>query len=83
METVPGRHRPARTHALALVIGGTAGALMRHAVAITWPWPTQLSVTAALAFAVAGFIVAGGVSWRCAALCEILPSAATLSAWSY
>ncbi|MCG7592770.1 chromosome condensation protein CrcB [Mycobacterium sp. PSTR-4-N] len=84
---MPGRHRPARTHTVALVVGGTMGALVRYATAIAWPQPKQLwvstAVTAAVAFAVAGFIVASGaMSTVRAALFGMCASAASLSAWS-
>ncbi|OKH74699.1 chromosome condensation protein CrcB [Mycobacterium sp. SWH-M1] len=84
---MPARHRDARTPTVALVIGGTAGALLRYAVATAWPQPKQLwvstTVTAAVAFAVAGFIVASGaMSTARAALFGLCASAASLSAWS-
>lgn len=60
---------------------------MRYAVATTWPRPTQLwastTVTAAIAFAVAGFIVASGaMSTVRAVLFGLCASSASLSAWS-
>ncbi|MEW5808573.1 MAG: chromosome condensation protein CrcB [Actinomycetota bacterium] len=84
---MPGRHRSDRARTVALVVGGTAGALVRYATATAWPQPKQLwvstTVTAALAFAVAGFIVASGVTSTVrAALFGLSASAASLSAWS-
>ncbi|MBX7450620.1 chromosome condensation protein CrcB [Mycolicibacterium sp. 3033] len=81
------RHRPPRAHTVALVIGGTAGALVRYGTATAWPQPSQLwvstSVTAAVAFAVAGFIVASGaMSTARAVLFGLCSSAVSLSAWS-
>lgn len=84
---MPGRHRPDRFLTVALVVGGTAGALLRYATATAWPQPKQLwvstTVTAAVASAVAGFIVASGaMSTVRAAVFGLCASAASLSAWS-
>ncbi|MEH3138868.1 MAG: chromosome condensation protein CrcB [Mycobacterium kyogaense] len=84
---MPARHRPVRTHTAALVVGGAAGALVRYATATAWPLPKQLwvstTVTAAVAFAVAGFIVASGtMSTMRAVVFGMCSSAASLSAWS-
>lgn len=69
------------------MVGGTAGAVLRYATATAWPLPRQLlvstTVTAAIAFAVAGFLVAGGVTSAVrAALFGMCASAASLSAWA-
>ncbi|TRW80477.1 chromosome condensation protein CrcB [Mycolicibacterium sp. 018/SC-01/001] len=84
---MPARHRHTRSHTVALVIGGTAGALLRYAVATSWPQPTQLwvstTMTAAVAFAIAGFLVSSGITSAVrAAVFGVCASAASLSAWS-
>jgi fluoride ion exporter CrcB/FEX len=49
---------------VALIIGGAVGALLRYALATTWPQPDELllstTVTAGLAFLVAGYLLASG-----------------------
>lgn len=84
---VPGRHRPAATHTAALIVGGTAGALLRYAAATAWPQPratfASTTVTAAVAFLVAGFLMSVGVTSAVrAAVFGMCASAASLSAWA-
>ena len=60
--------RSTTTQSAALIVGGTAGALIRYAVATAWPNPQQMLVsttlTAAVAFMVAGYLLATGM--KCA-----------------
>ncbi len=84
---MPGRHQQSRTYTVALVVGGTAGALLRYATATAWPLPRQAfvstTVTAAVAFMVAGFLVSVGVTSALRAVVfGMCASAASLSAWA-
>ena len=72
---------------MALIVGGTAGALLRYALATTWPHPHQMLVstvvTVGVAFTIAAFVLASGA--RNAAHYAVLGlcgSAASLSAWA-
>ncbi|MGQ9409797.1 chromosome condensation protein CrcB [Mycolicibacterium gilvum] len=79
--------RSTTTQSAALIVGGTAGALIRYAVATAWPNPQQMLVsttlTAAVAFMVAGYLLATGM--KCALhylVFGVCVSAASLSAWA-
>jgi len=84
---VPARHRDARTYPVALVAGGTVGALVRYAVATTWPYPRQMwvstTVIAAVAFLIAGFLVSIGLTSALrVGIVGMCAAAASLSAWA-
>ncbi|MBI5340268.1 MAG: chromosome condensation protein CrcB [Mycolicibacterium rufum] len=84
---MPARHRQSPTHTAALVAGGTVGALVRYAMATAWPLPrhvfVSMTVTAAVAFMVAGFLVAVGLTSALrVAVFGACASAASLSAWA-
>lgn len=72
---------------MALIVGGTLGALIRFSLASAWPQPQQIlistTLTAAVAFMIAGYLVATGfksvVHYLLFGLCA---SAASLSAWA-
>ena len=71
----------------ALVVGGTAGALLRYGMTTAWPLPRHVfvstTVTAAVAFMVAGFLVSVGVTTAVrATVFGFCASAASLSAWA-
>lgn len=84
---MPGRHRQSPTHTVALIVGGTVGALIRYATATAWPLPrhafVSTTVTAAVAFMVAGFLVSAGLTSPLrTAVFGMCASAASLSAWA-
>lgn len=84
---MPGRHRRSTTQPLALIAGGTAGALVRYAVTTTWPAPHQLLVstvvTVGAAFLVAAYVLAlGPGSVLNYAVLGFCGSVASLSAWA-
>ncbi|KRE33780.1 chromosome condensation protein CrcB [Mycobacterium sp. Soil538] len=84
---MPGRHHQSPTHTAALIVGGTAGALLRYAIATAWPLPRHVfvstTVTAAVAFMVAGFLVSVGLASPLrTAVFGVCASAASLSAWA-
>lgn len=69
------------------MVGGTVGALVRYATTTTWPLPRHVflstTVTAAVAFMVAGFLVAVGLTSALrVAVFGACASAASLSAWA-
>lgn len=72
---------------MALVLGGSAGALLRYALATTWPQPRDVLVTTVLtvglASVVAGYLLATGpksvLHFAALGLCG---SAASLSAYA-
>ncbi|MDG4664248.1 chromosome condensation protein CrcB [Mycobacterium sp. 236(2023)] len=84
---MPGRHRRNQLRPLALIAGGTVGALLRYGLAITWPLPQQMLVstivTVGVAFLIAAFVLASGAR---TALHDVVlgvcGSAASLSAWA-
>ena len=68
-------------------MGGAAGALLRYATATTWPLPHQLlvstTVTAGVAFMVAGYLLAtASTSPLRAGVLGLCGSAASLSAYA-
>lgn len=72
---------------LALIVGGTVGALVRYALATTWPLPHQMLVstilTVGLAFMVAVYLLATNSTSIVASLVlGVCASAASLSAWA-
>ena len=72
---------------LALIMGGTVGALVRYAVATTWPKPQHMLiptlVTVLVAFLVAAFVLATGprnsLHYLILGVCG---GVASLSAWA-
>lgn len=72
---------------MALILGGTAGALVRYAVTTTWPTPREMLVstvvTVFLAFLVAACVLAHGPkSTLHFAVLGLCGSVASLSAWA-
>lgn len=72
---------------MALIVGGTAGALLRYALAITWPHPQQLLVstvvTVGVAFMIAAYLLAtNSTSLLANLILGLCASAASLSAWA-
>ncbi|MGQ9350952.1 chromosome condensation protein CrcB [Mycolicibacterium gilvum] len=72
---------------MALVVGGTAGALVRYAVTTTWPSPREMLVstvvTVFVAFLVAAYVLAyGPKSPFHFAVLGLCGSVASLSAWA-
>ncbi len=68
-------------------MGGTAGALVRYALATTWPLPHQLListiVTVGVAFLIAAYVLATGPTSLLANLVlGLCASTASLSAWA-
>lgn len=61
---VPGRHRRSHAQPVALIVGGSAGALLRYALTTTWPHPHQILMTTVLmvgmAFLISAFVLASG-----------------------
>lgn len=84
---MPGRHRRSSTQPLALIVGGTAGSLVRYAVTTTWPSPREMLVStvasAFIAFLVAACVLAHGAkSPLHFVLLGLCGSVASLSAWA-
>ncbi|AFM16125.1 CrcB-like protein [Mycolicibacterium chubuense NBB4] len=84
---MPGRHRASRAQPVAVIVGGAAGAVLRYAIAATWPLPRQVLMstvlTAAIAFLIAGFLIANAsTSTPRAAILGMCASAASLSAYA-
>ena len=84
---VPGRHRRSHAQPVALILGGSAGALLRYALTTTWPLPHEILVTTiltvALAFVVSGYLLATGpASALHFALLGVCGSAASLSTYA-
>jgi fluoride ion exporter CrcB/FEX len=72
---------------VAVILGGTLGALLRYALAATWPLPKQVLVstvlTAGVAFLIAGFLLATRASSLLStAVLGMCASAASLSAYA-
>ncbi|MFB1295248.1 chromosome condensation protein CrcB [Mycobacterium sp. pW049] len=72
---------------MALIVGGTAGALLRYALATTWPHPHQVFVstvlTVGVAFTIAVYLLAANSTSLFASLVlGVCASAASLSAWA-
>ena len=84
---MPGRHRRSPVRPLALIVGGTVGALVRYAVATTWPKPQHMLiptlVAVLVAFLVAAFVFATGprssLQYLILGVCG---GVASLSAWA-
>ncbi|WNG88975.1 chromosome condensation protein CrcB [Mycobacterium sp. ITM-2016-00317] len=84
---MPGRHRSSQPHLWAVVAGGAVGALIRYAAAQAWPEPPQMlistTVTVALAFAIAGFLMTrAATSALPGFVLGVCAGAASLSAWA-
>ncbi len=72
---------------LALIVGGTVGALLRYALATTWPLPHQMLVstvvTVGVAFMIAAYLLAtNSTSLLANLILGLCASAASLSAWA-
>ncbi|WP_234788782.1 chromosome condensation protein CrcB [Mycolicibacterium iranicum] len=72
---------------MALIVGGTVGALLRYALATTWPHPHQMLVSTVLtvgaAFTIAAFVLAtNSASLFANLILGFCASAASLSAWA-
>lgn len=72
---------------MALILGGTVGALLRYALAATWPLPHQILVativTVGLAFLIAAYVLATGPTTALHyAVLGLCGSAASLSAYA-
>lgn len=84
---VPGRHRRSHAQPVALILGGSIGAIIRYALATTWPHPHQMLMTTVLtvglAFVVSGYLLATGpTSVLHHVLLGVCFSAASLSAYA-
>lgn len=84
---MPGRHRKISARPLALIVGGTVGALLRFALATTWPHPHQVLVstvlTVGVAFMIAALLLAtNAASFLAYVVLGFCASAASLSAWA-
>ncbi|ADU00668.1 chromosome condensation protein CrcB [Mycolicibacterium gilvum] len=72
---------------MALILGGAGGALLRYALATTWPHPREVLITTlltvGLAFLIAGYVLAiGPRSVVHFAVLGVCGSAASLSAYA-
>lgn len=86
-QSVPGPHRRSRAMPWALILGGAVGAVIRFAAADAWPQPHQqllsTTVTVGVAFTVATFVVAWGVTGPVPSfVLGVCASAASLSAYA-
>jgi fluoride exporter len=84
---VPGPNYRTQSRPLALIAGGMVGALLRYALATTWPHPHQILVstvlTSGVAFMIAAFLMASAsISVLRDIVMGLCASAASLSAWA-
>lgn len=84
---MPGRDHRNWARPFSLIVGGTAGALLRYALAKAWPEPHQVlistGVTVGIAFAIATYLIAtNSASLIANLILGLCASAASLSAWA-